>query len=99
MSIACVKMGGTTNSTVSVSSGSASITLEGSESIACTFGAVNSRERTTEVINRFLRKRVDMMLSNEPGQNRRIDRLRNRFGGGGTAARAPPSTSRPHRRA
>ncbi|WP_321343467.1 autotransporter outer membrane beta-barrel domain-containing protein [Breoghania sp.] len=88
-SISCTETGGTTNTSVNVGSGTVSLQVEASESISCIFSTANSRERTTQVINRFLHKRVDMILSNEPGQNRRIDRLKNRFGGGASGTGTP----------
>ncbi|WP_321334769.1 autotransporter outer membrane beta-barrel domain-containing protein [Breoghania sp.] len=88
-SISCTETGGTTNTSVNVGSGTVSLQVEASETISCVFSTANSRGRTTEVINRFLHKRVDMILSNEPGQNRRIDRLKNRFGGGASGTGTP----------
>ncbi|PTW62978.1 putative repeat protein (TIGR01451 family) [Breoghania corrubedonensis] len=87
--ISCTETGGTSNSSASVGSATATIVVETGEAITCVFETANSRERTTAIINRFLSKRVDLILSNEPGQNRRIDRLRNRFGGGASGTGTP----------
>ena len=87
--ISCTETGGTSNSSTSLGSATATITVETGEAITCTFTTANSRDRTTAIINRFLHKRVDLILSNEPGQNRRIDRLRNRFGGGASGTGTP----------
>ena len=63
------------DSTGSAASKSASITLAAAEVVTCTFTTANSRKRTVEVINRFMGRRNDMLLSNGPDTNRQIDRL------------------------
>lgn len=69
------------DSTIDVSTRTASIVLAAAEAVVCTFNSANSRERTVEVINRFLHRRADLILSSEPDGGRRIDRLRNPDGG------------------
>ncbi|WP_248304477.1 autotransporter outer membrane beta-barrel domain-containing protein [Breoghania sp. L-A4] len=70
-----------TDSTVDLATRTATIVLATNESVVCTFDSANSRERTVEVINRFLHRRADLILSSEPDSGRRIDRLRNPNGG------------------
>ena len=70
-----------TDSTIDLSTRMATIVVASGEAVTCTFESVNARGRTVEVINRFLHRRADLILSSEPDGGRRIDRLRNPNGG------------------
>lgn len=74
-----------TDSTVDLNTRTATIMVAPNEAIVCTFESVNSRQKTVEVINRFLHRRADLILSSEPDSGRRIDRLR----GNGSSATQP----------
>lgn len=69
------------DSAVDLDSRTATIAVSAGEAVICTFESVNARGRTVEVINRFLHRRTDLILSSEPDGGRRIDRLRNSNGG------------------
>jgi hypothetical protein len=79
-----------TDSTGSVSGKSATIVLASSEIVTCTFSSANSRKKTVEVIQRFMSRRADLLLSNGPDANRQVDRLIE-AGGGNSGNDAPPS--------
>lgn len=73
------------NSKVDVGSKTATIKLASAETVTCTFNSVDSRTKTTQTIQRFLRRRADFLLSNGPDGGRQIDRLLNRRGNGGNS--------------
>ncbi len=77
-SIDCDDAGATTD----LAARSATIAIAGGKVITCTFSLVSSLDRTTEVINSFLTHRTNLLLSEQPGENRRFDRLN---GGGSTS--------------
>lgn len=56
------------------------------ENVTCTFTSIATRQKTVDTINRFLTKRADLILSSEPSNSRRINRLK-RGAGGSTALR------------
>jgi hypothetical protein len=64
----------------------ARIDLAAGEAVVCTFTAVNSREKTTELIEGFLKTRAELILSNQPDVQRRIDRLKGTASGGNPLA-------------
>ena len=68
------------DSTGNIATKSATISLQVAEAVTCTFSVTDSRPKTTQAIGRFLKRRNDLLLSHEHGQNRQIDRLR-RFAG------------------
>ncbi|MEO0371975.1 MAG: autotransporter outer membrane beta-barrel domain-containing protein, partial [Pseudomonadota bacterium] len=63
------------NSTGDPASGILTINLEVLENLTCTFTSIETRQTTVNTINRFLTKRADLILSSEPSNSRRIDRL------------------------
>ena len=89
------------DSSASVANHSATIVLAPAEAVTCTFSAANSRKKTVEVIQSFLSRRNDMLLSNEPDGTRQIDRLRafGEAGGAGVRSREPASLAAQLRRA
>ncbi len=60
---------------------SVQVILEAQESLTCTFSSLRTDKRTIDVINRFLLRRADFILSSELRLSRRIDRLNRGFGG------------------
>jgi outer membrane autotransporter protein len=87
------------DSTVDVTTRTASINLQAGETVVCTFETSNARKKTSEAINRFLAARADLLMSNEPGGDRQIDRLvgSNGTGPGGNTGFVPPNTFAPQR--
>jgi len=57
-------------------SGSLTINIAALEAVTCTFTSISSQQKTVDTINRFLTKRADLILSSEPSNSRRIDRLK-----------------------
>ncbi|MFK7940732.1 MAG: autotransporter domain-containing protein [Roseovarius sp.] len=57
------------------------VTLDPLEALTCTFTSISSRQKTVDTINRFLTKRADLILSSEPSNNRRFNRLKRGVGG------------------
>jgi hypothetical protein len=64
-----------TDGSVDVAGRTASIELSAGEAVVCTFTSTSSQERTTEMIEGFLETRGDLIMSNQPDTQRRIDRL------------------------
>ncbi|MCP5074556.1 MAG: autotransporter outer membrane beta-barrel domain-containing protein [Rhodobacteraceae bacterium] len=62
--------------------GSLTVRLEASESVVCTFISSSHEQGTIDTVNRFLTKRADLLLSNQPSSARRLNRLKQ--GGAGT---------------
>ena len=58
-----------------------SVTIDALEAVTCTFTSISSRQKTVDTINRFLTKRADLILSSEPSNSRRINRLKRGAGG------------------
>ncbi len=89
------------DSGVDVASRTATIRLQPSESVTCTFETGNSRRRTSQIINRFLHHRGNLLLSNEAGGSRQIDRLTGSSsaapGGGAGPGFIPANTFVPQR--
>ena len=54
---------------------SATIQLAAAETVICTFTSANSRQKTTDVMQKFMARRNDLLLSNGPDAGRQIDRL------------------------
>ena len=50
------------------------------ETVVCTIVSISTRQKTVETINSFLTKRADLILSSEPNNARRFDRLRRGYG-------------------
>ncbi|MDA7430455.1 autotransporter domain-containing protein [Primorskyibacter aestuariivivens] len=50
------------------------------ETVVCTIVSISTRQKTVETINSFLTKRADLILSSEPNNARRFDRLRRGHG-------------------
>lgn len=71
------------DSTTDVASRTASIVLDAGEALVCTFSSVNSREKTTQLIEDFLTTRASLILANQPDIQRRIDRLNGAVSSGG----------------
>ncbi|MBO3762579.1 Ig-like domain-containing protein, partial [Ciceribacter sp. L1K22] len=59
-----------------IDSRTAVIKLAAGEKVVCTFTSVNSRDKTTNLIGEFLDRRADLILTNLPGVQRRVDRLK-----------------------
>ena len=56
------------------------------EAVVCTITSISSQQKTVDTINRFLTKRTDLILSNQPALGRRgIDRLNRGFGNSSVA--------------
>ncbi|WP_299620499.1 autotransporter domain-containing protein [uncultured Tateyamaria sp.] len=53
------------------------------EAVTCTISSISTRQQTVDVINEFLTKRADLILSSEPSAGRRFDRLKR---GSGTSS-------------
>ena len=76
----------------------ATFTVSASETLVCTFASANSRKKTTDVIQKFMSRRNDLLSSNGPDAGRQVDRLieagdrtaRGTSGGAGTPSAAPP---------
>lgn len=64
------------------------INLAPGEEVVCTFTSVNSREKTTELIEDFFETRAGLILSNQPGIQRRIDRLKGNVSSSGNPVTA-----------
>ncbi len=64
-----------TDSTVNRSTRTATINLSSGEDVVCTFTSVNAREAAQEAIREAVALRSRLLLSAEPGRQRRIDRL------------------------
>jgi uncharacterized repeat protein (TIGR01451 family) len=77
-----------TDSSGSVSSRTASIVLAAGETVICTFTSVDSRTKTTGMIEDFFNTRANLILSNQPDVQRRIDRLNGAPGDAGNPASA-----------
>jgi len=71
-SIAC----NDTDSTGDLVSRTATINLVSGEHVTCVFETVDARGPTTQMIADFLGVRNTLLLSNQPGSDRRIDRLK-----------------------
>ncbi len=71
------------NSRVNVSAKKATVRLATGEKVTCTFVTADSRTKTVQTIQRFLKRRNDMLLSNAPNGDRQIDRLQRLGGQGG----------------
>jgi len=72
------------DSTADVAGRTASIMLDAGEAVVCTFTSVNSREKTTQLIEDFLTTRAGLILANQPDIQRRIDRLNGVVSSGGS---------------
>lgn len=57
------------------SSGTLTLTVAANEAVTCTFSSIATAQRTTEVINSFLQRRNNLILSNGPTIGRRLARL------------------------
>ncbi|QGX96759.1 autotransporter outer membrane beta-barrel domain-containing protein (plasmid) [Roseovarius faecimaris] len=57
------------------------INIDPLEAVTCTFTSISSRQKTVDTINRFLTKRADLILSSEPSNARRFNRLKRGVGG------------------
>nr|MDJ0614520.1 autotransporter outer membrane beta-barrel domain-containing protein [Rhizobiaceae bacterium] len=64
------------NSSGVSSMGVLTVQLAPLENVVCTFNSISTQQKTVDTINRFLTRRTDMILSNEPSSGRRIDRLK-----------------------
>ena len=81
----------------SLAAKTATFTVAASETLVCTFASVNSRKKTIEVIQKFMSRRNDLVLSNGPDTGRQVDRLieagdraaGRASGGAGTSSGAP----------
>lgn len=71
-SIAC----NDTDSTGDLVSRTATINLLSGEHVTCVFETIDARGPTTQMIADFLGARNTLLLSNQPGSDRRIDRLK-----------------------
>jgi len=71
------------DSVADLASRTAMIALAPGETVICTFTAVNSAERTSELIEQFLSDRANLILANQPDLDRRIDRLNGVMSAGG----------------
>jgi Autotransporter beta-domain/HYR domain len=82
------------DSTVVVATKTATINLQSSEKVTCTFISADSRTKTAQTIARFLKRRNDLLLQSEPDADRQIARLNAASGGasgGSNGGGAPPS--------
>lgn len=64
-----------TDSTVDTQTGTVTLQLSGLESVTCTWDSLSTQAKTTEVINSFLNRRNNLILSNGPDRSRRMQRL------------------------
>ncbi len=80
------------DSSGSAATRSATIQLAAAETVICTFASANSRQKTTDVIQKFMARRNDLLLSNGPDAGRQIDRLleAGEHAGGLGASRSEP---------
>lgn len=60
-----------------------SLNLDPLEAVTCTISSISTEQKTVDVINQFLTKRADLILSSEPSSGRRLDRLKR---GSGTSS-------------
>ncbi|WP_371225896.1 autotransporter domain-containing protein [Roseovarius sp. 2305UL8-3] len=51
------------------------LNLSPGEAVTCTISSSSTQQKTVDVINQFLTKRADLILSSEPSSGRRFDRL------------------------
>ena len=56
------------------------INVSALESVTCTFVSIKSDQVTIELINRFMTRRANLILSNQPELARRLERLNRGFG-------------------
>lgn len=68
------------NSSGDPSTGELTLSIDSLDDITCTISSVSSAQKASEVINDFLTKRADLLLSTEPDASRRFDRLNRGFG-------------------
>ncbi|RFP86807.1 autotransporter outer membrane beta-barrel domain-containing protein [Rhodobacteraceae bacterium 63075] len=68
------------DSTGDVDTGQLTVNLAVLETVTCTFTSIGSEQKTVDTINRFLTKRADLILSSEPSNARRLDRLKRGVG-------------------
>ncbi|MDU8929681.1 autotransporter domain-containing protein [Alisedimentitalea sp. MJ-SS2] len=68
------------DSSVDVISGTVTLRLSGLESVTCTFDSQSTQAHTTEVINSFLNRRNNLILTNGPSRSRRMERLSRGYG-------------------
>ena len=69
------------DSTGVVATGALTVVLAASESVTCTYSSVDSGTVTSATINKFLNRRINLILSSEPSNSRRIGRLNGKVGG------------------
>ncbi|MGB3457392.1 MAG: hypothetical protein WBA35_13620, partial [Litorimonas sp.] len=68
---------------VDLANRTANINLSAGEDVVCTFTSVNSREAAQDAIREAVALRSRLLLSAEPGRQRRIDRLEGRVAANG----------------
>lgn len=56
-------------------SGQLTLVVDTAETVTCTYDSITTLQKTSEVINSFLNRRNNMILSNGPNRGRRIARL------------------------
>lgn len=88
--LSCTGDNGGAPTTVDLSGASASVGLDGGESITCTFtntfDEATHREQTQQVIRRFLAHRMSLLLSEEPDRARFLRRVPGALWGDGNNA-------------
>ena len=63
------------------SSGALTVNLAASESVTCTYSSADNGSINQQVIQDFLNRRMNLLLSSEPSRSRRINRLKRGLGG------------------
>lgn len=75
-----------TDSSINLSARSVNLALAPGENLVCTFTSVNSRAAASQSIAKMLSTRNELVLAHQPDSQRRIDRLNDNGGAGGSAS-------------
>ncbi|MDB5589087.1 MAG: hypothetical protein JWP26_4057, partial [Devosia sp.] len=73
---------------VDVSRGQVDVDLRAGQSVLCTFQTTAAREHTTALIDDFIANRANLIMTNQPDGQRRIDRLNGVLPAGGNPVSA-----------